>query len=92
MITKDYRPSMKPIMRDGKRYKIINGVLVETERNPPTIEVSREYFDGLQYPEPFSLIEKDHLQNNLVGCAICPALYWFNDTPQIRRLLKVKED
>lgn len=91
MITKDYKPAMKPVLRDGRRYKRVDGKLVEIERGKPTIEVSREYFVALQTSGPFSSTEQVTLQDNLTGQSICPALYWFNDTPETRRLLKVIE-
>lgn len=74
MVSKDYKPSMKPTVESGKD-------------GSTSIRCSAEYVQSLQ--RELSLMEWDHLQDNAVGQAICPKLWWFSDTPMIRIILKV---
>jgi len=74
MTTSNYKPSMVPRLEDDKHGK--------------RIKVSREYVLGLTN----QLKETDFevLNREKCGEAICPALYWFNDTPETRRILGVQ--
>lgn len=47
----------------------------------------------LEYGKSLNISAEDEatLQKHLKGQAICPALYWFEDTPEVRRILKVDE-
>ena len=45
----------------------------------------------LEYGKALNMSTEDErtLRKHLKGQAICPALYWFEDVPEVRRILKV---
>lgn len=47
----------------------------------------------LEYGKSLNMSAEDEatLRKHLKGQAICPALYWFEDVPEVRRILKVDE-
>lgn len=63
MRTKNYKPSMVPVIEKDGRIRI-------------TVEC------GL------SDVQEITLWQQLAGESICPRLYWFHDTPEVRRILQ----
>lgn len=82
MTGETYKPSMTPTLVPQKG---------SGEGAAPvfTIRCSHEYVQSIG-PE---LTEREQaiLADSVVGQAICPRLYWFADTAETRRLLRVNE-
>ena len=77
MTTKDYKPPMVP------KLEPCNAKLGA----PPQIRISKEYGASLKV----SGADEELLRREMTGESICPAWYWFRDTPEVRRILKVEE-
>ncbi len=55
---------------------------------PARIRISREYGLSLGLNEA----DRDTLNRELVSQSICPSRFWFRDTPEVRRILKVAQE
>ena len=71
MIGPNYKPPMKPWIRDG------------------VIGVSKAYWEFLPRAE-VTADELTTIEQALCGQSICPPNFYFRDTPELRRLLRVE--
>lgn len=78
MVSKDYKPSMKP--------KLLPSKMLGETKVPAQIQVSWEYGNSLKLTDK----EQEELKTALNGESLCPRLYWFEDTPRVREILRVE--
>lgn len=77
MTNENYNPPMKP------KLELAN----EKTSTPAQIRVSKEYGASL----PLTDIDRATLYQEMTGQSICPEWYWFRDTPETRKILRVEE-
>lgn len=53
------------------------------------IRVTKEW--GQANLSPLSVTDNELLNKNLVSQSVCPAVYYFKDTPEVRQVLRIPE-